>query len=677
MHTTRHKYLSGRRHALLLFFVPTRMVLLIIAGLLLIAVVTFLLIRLVRRRVNNAVRQSSELGQMMEQVLNMGDYFVVEWDFRSNMLHNKYGNMLPNGDMAPQEFLTRMPPEEAKQLHALNTQLATGVISHFDMNLSFNQGTKEQPVWKHFYGNAIVERENGKPLYIVYTTKDITDEVAKDRRIRTIASKYKKMFDTNLVAMSFYDANGVLLDVNRKMCELCEINSENEQYFRSSSLFSLPNLKGIYMPGTREVMHVCQHLDEPQLGLDKYIEFIIHPVMNDDDELIYYIVTHRDITAERNMYLEQREHDRQLHATGEAVKNYERQLGYLLEESHMFLWKYQPAENVISITANPGQPGFSESLEEYVESINASARQQAMADIQSAMKQGKPYDVILPFDYTPLDSQLSWYAVTGIPIFGKDGQLTAFMGSSRNVTSLMQAQEQLRVETTRAEDSGRLKAAFLANMTHEIRTPLNAIVGFSDLLPMIDDDGEKKEFIRIIRNNCEMLLRLINDILEVSDIESHPMTIRPADIDFAQAFDDICQSLEQRVQTPGVAFIKENPCTTLPTRLDIGRIQQVVTNFVINSVKYTKEGHIKVGYRKKDGGLYIFCEDTGAGIPKDKQASVFERFVKLNEYVQGTGLGLSICKTIADRCGGRIGVDSEGEGRGSTFWIWIPMTNHL
>ena len=104
MHTTRHKYLSGRRHALLLFFVPTRMVLLIIAGLLLIAVVTFLLIRLVRRRVNNAVRQSSELGQMMEQVLNMGDYFVVEWDFRSNMLHNKYGNMLPTATWPPRSF---------------------------------------------------------------------------------------------------------------------------------------------------------------------------------------------------------------------------------------------------------------------------------------------------------------------------------------------------------------------------------------------------------------------------------------------------------------------------------------------------------------------------------------------------------------------------------------------
>jgi signal transduction histidine kinase len=101
-------------------------------------------------------------------------------------------------------------------------------------------------------------------------------------------------------------------------------------------------------------------------------------------------------------------------------------------------------------------------------------------------------------------------------------------------------------------------------------------------------------------------------------------------------------------------------------------MQQVITNFVTNATKYTQEGHIKVGYRYQDGGIYMYCEDTGAGIPKDKQASVFERFVKLNDFVQGTGLGLSICKTIAERTGGKIGVDSEGEGQGSTFWIWIP-----
>ena len=170
-------------------------------------------------------------------------------------------------------------------------------------------------------------------------------------------------------------------------------------------------------------------------------------------------------------------------------------------------------------------------------------------------------------------------------------------------------------------------------------------------------------------------------------MDSNAISLDPVDVDFSQAFNDICETLAQRVQEPGVQFIRENPYPTFYTHLDPKRIQQVITNFVTNAVKYTHEGHIKVGYLQEERtlknklvaggqetkqGIYIYCEDTGAGIPQEKQASVFERFVKLNDYVQGTGLGLSICKAIATRAGGKIGVTSEGEGHGSTFWMWIP-----
>ena len=212
----------------------------------------------------------------------------------------------------------------------------------------------------------------------------------------------------------------------------------------------------------------------------------------------------------------------------------------------------------------------------------------------------------------------------------------------------------------------------MANMTHEIRTPLNSIVGFSDVLPMLQTPEEKQEIIKVIMNNCDMLLRLINDILALSTADSSGITIEEETVDFVKTFANICQSMEQRVQNPNVQFIADSPRDALVISVDPGRIQQVITNFVTNAVKYTQEGHIKVGYDYRDNGLYIYCEDTGTGIPKEAQKRVFERFVKLNDYIQGTGLGLSICKAIADKCHGKIGVDSEGEGKGSTFWMWIP-----
>ena len=217
----------------------------------------------------------------------------------------------------------------------------------------------------------------------------------------------------------------------------------------------------------------------------------------------------------------------------------------------------------------------------------------------------------------------------------------------------------------------------MASMTHELRTPLNAIVGFTSVLQALGDSPERAEYVRIIRNSSDMLQRLINDIIEASSITDGEVTINPQDVNFATAFDDICLTLSQRVQEPGVEFQKENPYDNFYTVLDIGRVQQVITNFVTNAVKFTKTGHIKVGYRYENHGLYLYCEDTGLGIPAEKQQMVFDRFVKLDEFVQGTGMGLAISKSIAERCGGKIGVTSEGTGKGSTFWIWIPCERRL
>ena len=178
-----------------------------------------------------------------------------------------------------------------------------------------------------------------------------------------------------------------------------------------------------------------------------------------------------------------------------------------------------------------------------------------------------------------------------------------------------------------------------------------------------------------------MLLRLMNDILTASSLETGSMSIKPVNVDFSKAFNELFESLRPRVQEPGVEFLKDNPYDTLQMKIDTDRVSQVITNFVTNAVKYTHQGHIKVGYhtetRTTDGkqqqGLYIYCEDTGSGISLEAQGKIFERFYKINDFVQGTGLGLSICKAFADACHGDIGVISEGIGRGSVFWIWIPF----
>ncbi|MBQ9216497.1 MAG: transporter substrate-binding domain-containing protein [Prevotella sp.] len=643
----------------------------ILASIIILSIIIFLLTIVVRNRVKKAVHKSYDINQMMSQALSMGSFATLEYDIDSNYLRNIDGHVLPNEGMLPQEFIHRMPPEQGKLLHENNLRLAKGEATTYSMNISLNVGTDEKPEWKMYYGNALAEQEKGRTKYIIYTVKELTDVIREEQEISELGTKYRKMFESNLIAMSFYGKDGYLINVNENMERLCEFNEKIEAFFRETNVFDFPLLKSMIDPTSHDDINACQHMYYPDMGIDKYIEVKVRKIFDDNDQLHYIVFTARDVTAERNMYLELRKHDLEIRKQSEAVNTYEAQLHYLLENSNTFLWKFFPDTQIIRFSRSGRKAEYEESVTEFFEGVEDRYREKALHQVAEVVGACKPYHAVHFYNHTPVEPRPVWYSISGIPVFGKDGQLLHYFGIARNITNLMMAQQKLLEETSRAENSGKLKSAFLANMTHEIRTPLNAIVGFSGLLPVVDTNEERLEFIRIIRNNCDMLIRLINDILEASSM-GQALAIKPEKLDFAPAFDDICQTLALRVQEAGVEFIKDNPYSTFPATLDRGRVAQVLTNFTTNAVKYTKQGHIKVGYREQDDGIYFYCEDTGAGIPKEKQDSVFERFVKLNDFVQGTGLGLSICKSIAERCGGKIGVMSEGEGLGSTFWMWTP-----
>ena len=643
----------------------------VLVGVIIVCLVAVFFSRIITIRVRKATRQSSDLNSMMLQALNMGEYHVTEYDIRTKIVKNRHGGVLPHNGIHIDELISRIDPDQREDFRQQVEKLSRGEIEQLTMERRWNAGTEEKPNWRYFEGSAILERENGRPRYIIYTVKDITRDVTEEAHNKDLSAKYKLLFDTNIMAMSFYDKDGHLLESNQKMQEICFPTEISKRYFYETKLFDVPGTKEEYNPDDREPFHVCQHLQLKDIGVDCYVENKITPLFDENDQLMFYIVTTRDVTAERQMYLQEREHEQQLIETNEAIRRYDQQLSYLLEESNIFVWIYDPKTDLIHFSRKPHIDEFTETLNQFMEGVPEKSRASELIKMREFIAQQKPFSIIHQYNYTPVKNEPSWFSVSGIPEFNADGQLVDFFGMARDITQLMSAQEKLQRETERAEDSGKLKSAFLANMTHEIRTPLNAIVGFSDLLQMVDDSKERLEFIRIIRNNCDMLLRLINDILEASSM-GQSLAIEPKKIDLARTFDDICRSLEQRVQEPGVAFLTDNPYPTYDAVLDSGRLQQLLTNFVTNAVKYTHEGHIRVGYREENGGLLFYCEDTGAGIPLEKQASVFERFVKLNDFVQGTGLGLSICRAIVEKCGGHIGVESEGEGHGSTFWFWIP-----
>lgn len=261
--------------------------------------------------------------------------------------------------------------------------------------------------------------------------------------------------------------------------------------------------------------------------------------------------------------------------------------------------------------------------------------------------------------------------VFATPIFNEEGYVDGVVIRVDDVTERQHMIGELEKARSQAEQSDKLKSAFLANMSHEIRTPLNAIVGFSDLLMVTEDVEEKEEFIQIINDNNELLLKLINDILDLSKIEAGSVELKYEDFDLSVYFNEMTAVMQQRVVNPQVRLVSMNPYESCVVRLDKNRLAQILTNFVTNAIKYTSKGVIEMGYEKVNGNIRIYVSDTGIGIPEDKKDKVFHRFEKLDEFAQGTGLGLSICKAIVEACKGEIGFESEFD-KGSLFWATLP-----
>jgi len=259
---------------------------------------------------------------------------------------------------------------------------------------------------------------------------------------------------------------------------------------------------------------------------------------------------------------------------------------------------------------------------------------------------------------------------TYIPIFDDENKFLGVILKKEDVTKEKKAENELRRAKEKAEGADKLKTAFLANMSHEIRTPLNAIIGFSNLMATVIDDNERKEYAKIINSSNDHLLQLINDILDIAKIEAGTLTF----IDSATDLNSLLSEIELSSQLKStndieIAFTEKLPqCTIMIDRI---RLSQVITNLINNSIKFTEKGYIHFGYQHEDQELYFFVEDTGFGIAQGKKEKIFERFVKLNDFVPGTGLGLSICQMIIKKMKGVIGVNSE-EGKGSTFWFRLP-----
>ena len=624
--------------------------------------------------------------QAMMMALDICGNHVMCLDLKDNIVYDLHGKAALGDKVSIEECYTYVHPDDRERFRTYIERLRNGLDKVTDCHYrwNYNYSGQGEPEWHDMYGRAMAEYEDGKPVNIIVTLTDETDVKRKEREVEQLSERYKSIFENSIIGMSFYSPEGWLLDANRIMRKICHFDSETtDDFFSNTNLFDVMPFNEVLDRDHVEDYWACSLSIVPEREMRVYLEISVHPIYDENGKLMYISVTANDVTEERNMYLNVMENDARMKKINEAIKNYEAELRYMLEASKMQSWRISLERDTLE---------FYSGLNTVVRSFNLKQMQKifvdqegdfvkALSNPSEALKKPLVYVGQMHPMVTLSSTENQWVQINCIPEYDKQGKLLGAFGVWRNINDLMRKQDQLRNETRRAHESGQLKTLFLANMTHEIRTPINAIVGFSEVLSSLTAEDEKKEIIKIIKNNCDMLLRLINDILTVSSLETGQMDIKLVEVDFAKAFNVLFESLRPRVQEPGVEFVKDNPYATLPIKVDFERVSQVITNFVTNAVKYTHQGYIKLGYRmetrtiegKQREGLYAYCEDTGDGILPEAQPKIFERFYKVNDFVQGTGLGLSICKAFTDASHGDIGVISEGKGKGSVFWMWIPL----
>lgn len=285
-----------------------------------------------------------------------------------------------------------------------------------------------------------------------------------------------------------------------------------------------------------------------------------------------------------------------------------------------------------------------------------------ICNIRECLRDGKLKEIEYPLE---VDGSLHNFQARIAPFEGN-----RVLALIHDIGDRIQRSQELIEAKRRAEDADKMKSVFLANMSHEIRTPLNAIVGFSEIIAVTESEEEKMEYLEIIQKNSNLLLQLINDILDLSRIESGKSEMHFQQVEIAGLVEEV-EKVHQLKMKSNVELKVIRPEGEYWTSTDRNRVMQVLFNFLSNAIKNTEKGSITLGLKHEGPWLKLYVSDTGCGISKEKLPQIFTRFEKLNDFVQGTGLGLSICKSIVERLGGRIEVTSE-LGQGSMFALYLP-----
>lgn len=599
---------------------------------------------------------------MAMEAASMSSWVYDVYKKTFNPLH---GDPVAKNNTTLDQILNILHPQDHEPLIQLLSQLTNKEILQGNITLRFYN--EEEKQYRYYESMMRLSFKHFGKLQIIGTQLDITERMQMVKKTQELIAKRElAMKVSNIIHWDF--------DVRNQ-----EFEAYNDPIndYASDKLVTIQRYMDVIHPEDRSSSYDA--IQSMLSGKEFTINFTCRMQTKYDDSWQYCNIIgvpfEKDEYGNNVRYTGFRQNISKLHQLNEELeeRNYKMQLTF--KTVGMSYWDFDAKSKQFRAFNDPVNDFHSENvitLEEYLHAVHPEDIDMVRENINYMINRTTK-EVNFKFrSKTKWDEEWQTLIVTGIPVErNKKGNVIRYTGIKVNNTKWEKMAQQLKELKDKAELSDRLKSAFLANMSHEIRTPLNAIVGFSELMVYSEDPAEKEEYMSIIQSNNELLLRLINDILDLSKIESGILERKRETFNLAKVCGELYTMIQPKITNPDVEFQMANSGPDCWIFLDRNRLKQVWMNYLTNAIKCTKSGHIKMGYGIERGGIRIYVEDSGVGIPIELQERVFGRFQKLNEFAQGTGLGLAISRAIIEGAGGEVGFTSTPDV-GSTFWAWIP-----
>ena len=531
---------------------------------------------------------------------------------------------------------------------------------------------------------SLLHRHHQDDKILLGIQRDITDDKIRKEKASNLALRYHTVFNSSLVDMVYYDADGIMTDINEKACETFEVEDKEKLLATKPHLNDVPAMQDIdirnieqfhssSITAINDINRPIGGLKGPNWDSDKtYYEQIISPIHDEDGKLAGIVMAGRNITEMVESQHHQKWAGQQLKMKTKDIQAYIENINYSLRVSNVRLINYYPDTHELEISSDLNKPEYRLPQLRCITLLQHYNRRKARG-LFRRMDRRYPSTISTTMHTLFRDQQGRdiYLNFSLVPVTGKDGKISHYFGMCQNNTDMVYTENKLREETLKAQETEALKDTFLTNMSHEIRTPLNAVIGFAELFNSPHDDADEPVFAEEIKRNTGELLQLVNDILFISRLDAKMVEFNYKDCDFALIFDGLCY-LGWSAVNPKVKVFVENPYNHLIINIDEKNLGIVLQKLCSHAAQHTEEGTIRAKYEYRHGELSISIEDTGYGLTKEQQTRIFERFAR-NELVNqhATGLDMPIIKEIIEQMGGTLEIQSE-PSKGNTVYIIIP-----